>query len=60
MRVEASLINSSATAGTLGNVARLRLGGPQQLIGKLGMSLWEFADDVERQGEEFDRALIHT
>ena len=39
MRVEASLIHVLATTCTLGDIARLRLRGAQQLIGKLGMTL---------------------
>lgn len=58
MRVEASLIHVRATASTLGNIARLRLRGAQQLIGKLGMTLWKLADDLECECEELDRPLI--
>ena len=49
MRVEASLIHVRSTASTLG---RLRLRGAQQLIGKLGMTLWKLTDDLECECEE--------
>ncbi len=51
VRVEPSLIDGRSTAGAFGDVSRLRLCSAQELIGKLGVSLGQIADDLKCHGQ---------
>ena len=52
------LIDRGSTTGALGDIARLRLGGAQQLIFEVRMSPGKPIDHFHCERQEFDRALV--